>query len=74
LNKDLKFAVDFSLNNLDSESQTFGCRHRDPEFCKHIDNKDVCAFVRLDCICKKPSSAWKKHHKKLINEQVKIKQ
>jgi hypothetical protein len=68
--KSLKFSADSPLNELDSDNQTFGCRHRDPEFCKYIDNKDVCAFVRSDCVCKKPSTSWKKNYKKLIDIQT----
>lgn len=60
----LKFKTSDPLNKLDSEKQTYGCRHKDPEFCKFIDT-DECAFKRIDETCKKPSSSWKKLFKSL---------
>jgi hypothetical protein len=71
MGKSLKFSVKNPLNHGDSESQTFGCRHKDPDFCKHIDSKEFCAFVRNDSICMKPSTTWKKHYFMLIESQQK---
>lgn len=62
MKRELRFKVDLPLFKEDSELQTHGCRHKDPEFCKHIDNKDLCAFVRKDEICKKPSTSWKRNY------------
>lgn len=59
----LKFDLETSLHESDSENQTYGCRHKDPEFCKHIDTES-CAFKRKDEICKKPSISWKKYFSK----------
>lgn len=67
MNKSLHFKVTDPLNLKDTETETFGCRHKDPDFCKFIDNKDICAFVRVDSVCKKPSSTWKKYFKKLAD-------
>ena len=61
---ELRFKSNLPLFKEDSELQTYGCRHKDPEFCKHIDSGE-CAFVRSDKICKKPSSSWKKFYKNL---------
>lgn len=66
MNHKLKIKLDNPLNTLDSVSQTYGCRHKDPEFCKYIDT-DECAFKRKDEICKKPSSSWKKSFKMLTD-------
>ena len=56
----------------DSESETKGCRHTNPDICGSNSLEGICAFVRKDCICKKPSSAWKKQFKKLRGKQIKI--
>ena len=59
--------IDFEspLNELDSEVQTYGCRHTNPNICSRNCLEGVCAFVNADNICKKPSKAWKKQYKKL---------
>ena len=53
------------LDKRDTESQTFGCRHANPEICKKNGLTNVCAFEREDGICKSPSSAWPKQYRKL---------
>lgn len=63
--KELKIAFDAALNKLDMEYQTYGCRANNPDICKSNGIPDVCAFEREDCICKKPSKAWKKQYIKL---------
>ena len=48
------------LNEKDTESQTYGCRQNNPDICSYNSMPGVCAFTSDDCICKKPSRAWKK--------------
>ena len=56
---------DAALFDVDSEIQTFGCRQNNPDICGSNGLQSVCAFVREDHICKKPSRSWKKQFKKL---------
>ena len=58
------FPFNAPLNKDDTETQTFGCRCKNPDACKHC-GCGFCAFVRSDHICKRPSSAWKKQYHKL---------
>lgn len=62
-----KLKVPFSapLNPLDTETQTQGCRHTNPDICNANSMEKVCAFVRADGICMKPSLSWKKQFNKL---------
>ena len=53
------------LNKRDTEYQTYGCRQRNPGICRNNGLADVCAFVRKDGICKKPSRAWVKQYQRL---------
>ena len=53
------------LKSNDSEKQTEGCRHSNPEICKNMYVKDVCAFSSEDGICRRPSASWKKQYNKL---------
>jgi hypothetical protein len=66
-NPESKLRVPFSapLNLLDSETQTQGCRHTNPDICGSNSLDKVCAFVRDDGICLKPSASWKKQYNKL---------
>jgi hypothetical protein len=48
------------LHPLDSETQTYGCRHTAPDFCGKNSVPGVCAFVRKDNICLSPPNTWKK--------------
>ena len=59
-----KNTVPFSapLNEKDTELNTFGCRANNG-----LDG--VCAFVRDDGMCQKPSRAWKKQYQKLLAEK-----
>ena len=50
------------LNALDTENQTYGCRANNPDICSNNGLSGVCAFVSDDCICRKPSRAWKKQY------------
>ncbi len=55
---------DAPLHLLDTDKQTFGCRHTNPDICARH-SSDECAFVRTDKLCLKPSKAWPKQYEKL---------
>ncbi len=63
--KELRIPFNAPLHNLDTETQTYGCRANNPDICGNNGVPNVCAFVCTDCICKKPSRAWKKQYQKL---------
>ncbi len=63
--KDLKVPFNAPLHECDTESQTFGCRANNPEICNNNYLPGICAFASDDCICKKPSRAWKKQYQRL---------
>ena len=65
MRNDLKIPFNAPLNKEDSESRTFGCRANNPDICSSNFLPGVCAFASDDCICKKPSRAWKKQYEKL---------
>lgn len=48
------------LHPLDTEKQTFGCRHTNPDICGKNAIPSVCAFVRPDNVCLAPSTSWPK--------------
>ena len=48
------------LHSLDTESQTYGCRHTNPNICSNNSIPNVCAFTSNDGLCKKPPRSWKK--------------
>ena len=60
--KDLKIPFEAPLHELDSETQTFGCRQKNPDICGNNSLPGVCAFTTDDCICRKPSRAWKRQY------------
>ena len=55
------------LNKQDTEFQTYGCRHTNPEICKKNGLTSVCAFAREDGICKNPSKSWAKQYRALAS-------
>ena len=61
----LKLDFNAPLNKLDDENQTYGCSQRNPDICSYNSLLGVCAFANEDCICRKPSRAWKKQYLKL---------
>jgi hypothetical protein len=67
--KELKIPFKAPLHELDSETQTFGCRANNPDICANCYMPGVCAFVSNDSICRKPSNAWKKQYNKLKETQ-----
>lgn len=44
----------------DSEKQTDGCRHSNPDFCSNHSLSEICAFVRKDGMCFRPPMTWPK--------------
>lgn len=62
---DLRFSFHSPLNDKDSESQTFGCRHTNPDICGKNRMNNVCAFVRKDSVCTAPPASWKRQFGKL---------
>lgn len=58
------------LKSEDSEKETVGCRHTNPDICAKHSLFDVCAFVREDGICKAPPKSWPKQFQKLKEDQV----
>jgi len=63
--KKLKISFNAPLNDLDTETQTYGCRQNNPDICGNNGMPDICAFVCEDGICRKPSRAWKRQYQKL---------
>lgn len=61
----LKVPFGDPLNERDTETETQGCRHTNPDICNANSMENVCAFVRPDGICRKPSLSWKKQFNKL---------
>lgn len=61
----LKIPFSAPLNEQDSETHTYGCRQNNPNICANNSIPGICAFTSDDCICKKPSRAWKKQFHKL---------
>lgn len=68
--KGLKVLFSASLNELDTELQTYGCSANNPDICANNSVDGVCAFTSADCICKKPSRAWKKQYLKLKEGEI----
>ena len=60
--KQLTIPYNAPLHELDSETQTYGCRANNPDICANAYLPNVCAFASEDCICKKPSRKWKKQY------------
>ena len=57
-----KIPYNAPLNELDTESQTVGCRANNPDICANNALPGICAFTSEDGICRKPSRAWKKQY------------
>ncbi len=54
----------------DSEAETVGCRHTNPQICAKHSMPAVCAFVRADGVCKSPPASWKKRHAALASSRA----
>lgn len=67
-----KMVIPFNapINEKDTEIQTYGCRQSNPDICGNNNTPNICAFVREDCICKKPSRSWKKKYIMLSNKHI----
>ena len=63
--KPIKSIFHASLKPLDSESQTQGCRHTNPDVCANHSLPQKCAFVREDGICFLPPKSWPKQYRQL---------
>ena len=53
------------LHPKDTETQTVGCRHANPNTCGRNRLPKVCAFSRSDGICTDPPKTWHGHFKRL---------
>lgn len=49
----------------DTEAQTVGCRHTNPDICAKHSLDDVCAFTRDDGMCLAPPKSWSRQYQKL---------
>lgn len=67
--KQLCFSLKEPLNEKDTEKQTFGCRHSNPDICGYCYLDSVCAFCTSDNICRHPSSKWEKTYLKLLGAE-----
>ncbi|MCP4197093.1 MAG: hypothetical protein GY762_08065 [Proteobacteria bacterium] len=56
------------LHLKDTLTQTFGCRHSNPDTCVKNAIPSICAFVREDEMCLSPPKSWPKQYKKLSDE------
>jgi hypothetical protein len=61
------------LHPLDTEKQTVGCRHTQPDICAKNRMPKKCAFVNSDGMCYAPPASWLKQFKKLQEESRKKK-
>lgn len=57
--KALKIPFNAPLHELDTETQTYGCRQNNPDICGYNGLSGVCAFASKDGICKTISSLEK---------------
>lgn len=65
IDKELRVLFNAPLHEKDTETQTYGCRQNNPDICASNSIPNLCAFTSADCICKKPSRAWKKQYRLL---------
>lgn len=70
--KHSKLKINFhqNLHKYDTEIQTYGCRHSNSDICESNMLLNICAFASKDCICKRPSKAWKKQYLRLKDKEV----
>jgi hypothetical protein len=60
---------DAPLRPEDKITETYGCRHTNPDICGSNSLRNICAFARSDSICKKPSRSWRKQFESLRAEE-----
>lgn len=58
------------LHASDTEEQTYGCRHTNPDICSKYHMPKVCAYARPDNKCQSPPASWPKQFWKL--NQIKV--
>jgi len=58
------------LKPKDTEKQTEGCRHTNPNICASHSIPRVCAFARPDGMCLKPPQSWPKQFKVLAAKRT----
>ena len=63
--KDQKLVFHETLRSMDTEIQTEGCRHTNPEICSNNELPGVCSFVREDNLCTRPPRSWAKQFVRL---------
>ena len=63
--KELKVLFLVSINELDIELQTYGCKDNNLDIYSNNSVKEVCAFTLDDCICRKLSRISEKQYIKL---------
>jgi len=54
------------LQQGDTETMTFGCRHTNPDICCNNSLPGICAFVRKDGMCHCPPKSWPRQYQKLL--------
>jgi hypothetical protein len=54
------------LHPNDTQEQTQGCRHTNPDICVNNMLENICAFTRADELCLKPPQSWPKQFLKLL--------
>jgi len=57
------------LHPVDTEKQTKGCRHTNPDICAKHSIPAVCAFVRSDNMCFAPPTSWPKQFQTLKGQK-----
>ncbi len=68
MEKSVQIPQDAPLNERDTEMQTYGCRHSNPDICKLKSAPSICAFANDDKICRNPPRSWKKIYVKLLHK------
>jgi hypothetical protein len=58
----------------DSQKQTVGCRHTNPDICAKNNMPKKCAFVNPEGICYSPPASWPKQFVKLTEAAKEAKQ
>lgn len=61
------------LHPLDTEKQTFGCRHTNSDICSKNGLAKVCALVRADKLCSAPPTSRPEQFQKLKAGKTKAK-
>ena len=61
--KSLRFKFTAPLQPGDTGSTTFGCRAKNPDYCKNVGLSGR-AFIEPDHICCKPSNRWARQYRK----------